>query len=138
MQWKLTAPFSKAERGGFEAVYPPEKDLNFTATYEGKSKQAKWVDFTSQDEYGKIDFNKPFGMEKSVVGYAATDFTSVSERDAEIRIGCKNGWKVWLNGKLPKRTNRAVDHRMGIPTPHLRCHRHGDLGAEMKNEGSKI
>lgn len=100
MSWKLIAPFSNADRGGFDTVYPPEKELKFDASYEGKSKEAKWVDFISKDEYGKIDFNKPFGMEKSVVGYAATDFFSEEDRPAEIRIGCKNGWKVWLNGEL--------------------------------------
>ncbi len=100
MSWKMIAPFSNAERGGFDTVYPPEKELKFDAAYEGKGKEAKWVDFTSKDEYGKIDFNKPFGMEKSVVGYAATDFFSEEDRLAEIRIGCKNGWKVWLNGEL--------------------------------------
>jgi|688.fasta_scaffold32384_3 hypothetical protein len=100
MSWKLIAPFSNADRSGFETVYPPEKELKFDAAYEGKGKEAKWVDFTSKDEYGKIDFNKPFGMEKSVVGYAVADFVSSEDRPAEIRIGCKNGWKVWLNGEL--------------------------------------
>ena len=100
MSWKMIAPFSNADRSGFDTVYPPEKELKFDASYEGKTKEAKWVDYTSTDEYGKIDFNKPFGMEKSVVGYAATDFFSTEDRPAEIRIGCKNGWKVWLNGEL--------------------------------------
>lgn len=100
MNWKVIAPFSNADRGGFDTVYPPEKELHFDAIYEGKTKKIEWVDFTSTDEYGKIDFNKPFGMEKSAVGYAATDFFSETERPAEIRIGCKNGWKVWLNGEL--------------------------------------
>ncbi len=100
MNWKLIAPFNNADRKGFDEVYPPEKELNLTASYPGKGKDAKWTDFTSTDEYGKIDFNKPFGMEKQVVGYATTDFISGEERDAEIRIGCKNGWKVWLNGEL--------------------------------------
>lgn len=100
MSWKLIAAFSNADRAGFDTVYPPEKELKFDATYEGKTKEAKWLDFTSTDEYGKIDFNKPFGMEKSAVGYAVTDFFSEEDRPAEIRIGCKNGWKVWLNGEL--------------------------------------
>ena len=100
MNWKLIAPFNNSERKGFETVYPPEEKIDLTAKYPGKGKEAAWQDFTSADEYGKIDFNKPFGMEKEVVGYATTEFTSASERDAEIRIGCKNGWKVWLNGTL--------------------------------------
>ena len=100
MNWKVIAPFDNGERKGFDAVYPPEQKLDFAATYPGRAKEAKWADFTSTDEYGKIDFNKPFGMEKEVVGYAATEFISKDARPAEIRIGCKNGWKVWLNGKL--------------------------------------
>ena len=100
MNWKVIAPFNNSERKGFDEVFPPEQKLDFGATYPGKGKEAKWQDFTSADEYGKIDFNKPFGMEKEVVGYAAAEFISKEARSAEIRIGCKNGWKVWLNGKL--------------------------------------
>jgi hypothetical protein len=39
-------------------------------------------------------------MLKEVTGYAYTEFDSAEERDAQIRLGCKNGWKVWLNGEL--------------------------------------
>ena len=27
-------------------------------------------------------------------------FLSEKARPAELRLGCKNGWKIWLNGKL--------------------------------------
>jgi hypothetical protein len=39
-------------------------------------------------------------MLKEVTAYAATTFDSPSERTAELRLGCKNGWKVWLNGEF--------------------------------------
>jgi hypothetical protein len=100
MNWKLIAPFNNSERKGFDTVYPPEQELNFDKSYEGKGKPAKWLDFVSEDDYGKVDFNKPFGMEKEVVGYAATEFVSGTAQKAELRLGCKNGWKVWLNGQL--------------------------------------
>jgi hypothetical protein len=100
MNWRLIAPFTNNERKGFDTVYPPEEEIDFTKSYEGKGKQAAWTEFTSKDDYGKIDFNKPFGMEKQVVGYAATTFESATARKAELRLGCKNGWKIWLNGKL--------------------------------------
>jgi hypothetical protein len=60
----------------------------------------KWQPFTSKDELGKLDFNKPLGSLKEVTAYAVTNFESPAERDAELRLGCKNGWKVWLNGEL--------------------------------------
>ena len=100
MSWNLIAPFNNGGRKGHDTVFPPETELDYTAKYEGRGKTAEWKPFVSEDEYGKIDFNKPFGMEKEVTGYAATDFYSKTERRAEIRLGCKNAWKVWLNGEL--------------------------------------
>ena len=100
MKWQLIAPFTNVERKGFDEVFPPEKEINLTASYPGKGGDAKWAPFESKDDYGMIDFNKPFTMLKEVTGYAYTEFNSAEARDAQIRIGCKNGWKVWLNGEL--------------------------------------
>ncbi|SKA97860.1 hypothetical protein SAMN02745166_02631 [Prosthecobacter debontii] len=100
MSWKVIAPFPNVERKGFDTVFPPEKEIKLDASYPGKTGDVKWQEFTSQDDYGMIDFNKPFTMLKEVTGYAYTEFDSAEERDAQIRLGCKNGWKVWLNGEL--------------------------------------
>jgi hypothetical protein len=99
-QWQIIGPFENSERKGFETVFPPEKEIKLDATYDGKSGAVKWQPFTSGDEYGKLDFNKPLGMLKEVTAYAETTFESLSERDVELRLGCKNGWKVWLNGQF--------------------------------------
>ena len=32
--------------------------------------------------------------------FRSTEFVSETARPAELRLGCKNAWKVWLNGKL--------------------------------------
>ena len=100
MNWKLIAPFTNVEHKGFDTEFPPEKEIKLDASYPGKNAEAKWIDFTSKDDYGQIDFNKPFTMLKEVTGYAYTEFDSVEARDAQIRLGCKDGWKVWLNGEL--------------------------------------
>jgi hypothetical protein len=100
MQWEVIGPFDNSERKGFETVFPPEKEIRLDATYDGKSGPLKWQPFVSGDEYGKLDFNKPLGMLKEVTAYAVADFESGEERDAEIRLGCKDGWKVWLNGQF--------------------------------------
>ena len=47
-----------------------------------------------------VDFNEPYGSLKEVTGYAHTTFISASDQPAELRLGCKNAWKIWLNGKL--------------------------------------
>jgi hypothetical protein len=100
MKWNVIGPFDNTERKGFDTVFPPEKEIRLDATYEGKGQQLKWQPFASGDDYGKLDFNKPLGMQKEVTGYAVTTFVSPTERDAELRLGGKNAWKVWLNGEL--------------------------------------
>lgn len=100
MKWHLIAPFTNVDRAGFDKVFPPEQGVDLGAKYPGKGAEAAWVPYTSEDEYGMVDFNDPFGMLKEVTGYAYTEFESAEERAAEIRLGCKNGWKVWLNGEL--------------------------------------
>jgi hypothetical protein len=100
MQWQVIGPFDNTERKGFDVVFPPEKGVKLDAEYEGKGAKVKWQPFTSTDEAGKLDFNKPLGMLKEATAYATTTFTSPTERDAELRLGCKNAWKVWLNGEL--------------------------------------
>ncbi len=100
MQWCVIGPFDNTERKGFDTVFPPEKELALQSTYPGKERQVGWVNFESKDDYGKIDLNKPLGLLKEVTAYATTTFDSPTERDAELRLGSKNAWKVWLNGEL--------------------------------------
>ena len=101
MDWKLIAPFDNTDRAGFEKGFPPENEINLDATYEGKAgRKVSWIDHTSEDEYGKIDFNKAFEQEKEVVGYAYTEFEAAQAGPVELRLGGKNAWKVWVNGEF--------------------------------------
>lgn len=101
LEWKLVAPFSNAKRGGFDTVFPPEEKLDLSASYTlPDGSMAAWQPFRSADPYGQIDFNKPYGLIKEVVGYAATTYDSPDDRNAELRIGTGNAWKVWLNGEF--------------------------------------
>ncbi len=100
MHWNVIGPFDNTDRTGFAKVFPPEKKVDLTATYKGKEGQVGWKPFVSDHEYGTVDLNKPLGMKKQVTGYAYTEFESPSERNVEIRLGCKNAWKVWVNGEL--------------------------------------
>lgn len=106
MKWHVIGPFDNTNREGFAAVFPPEKEVKLDASYEGKPddqgkpRTVKWQPYESKHEQGKLDFNKPLGMLKQTTAYAYTTFNSPEARDAELRLGCKNGWKVWLNGEL--------------------------------------
>ena len=100
MQWQVIGPFDNTGRKGFSTVYPPEKELKATAKYPGKNGVIGWKPFTTKHDYGMVDVNQPYGKLKEVVGYAWAQFESESAREVEIRLGCKNAWKIWLNGRL--------------------------------------
>jgi len=98
--WYLIAPFDNTERAGIDVAYPPETTIDLNAEYPGKEATARWQKFTGQDDFGMIDLNKPFGALKNVVGYAWTEFQSDKAQSVDLRLGCKNAWKVWVNGEL--------------------------------------
>ncbi|MFZ2643485.1 MAG: hypothetical protein WA117_21010 [Verrucomicrobiia bacterium] len=100
MQWKVIGPFDNTDCKGFAAVFPPEKKIDLTAEYDGKSGKVRWSDYVTKDEFGMVDINTVYQPLKSVTAYAYTEFVSDKARPAELRLGCKNAWKVWLNGKL--------------------------------------
>lgn len=100
MKWQVIGPFDNTGRKGFDTSFPPEREIQLQASYPGKSGEVKWQAFESTDDYGKIDFNKPLGLLKESTAYAVTTFEAPAERDAELRLGCKDAWKVWLNGEL--------------------------------------
>ena len=100
MHWNVVGPFDNTDRKGFDAVFPPESGVDLGDEYESSAGKAKWLEFVTADEFGMVDINKAYGMEKQVTAYAFTEFNSVTARPAELRLGCKNAWKIWLNGEL--------------------------------------
>jgi hypothetical protein len=100
MNWKVVGPFNNKDRKGFAVAYPPEKKLDLAAQYDGQEGPVKWQAYQTADDYGMVNINEPYGMLKEVLAYAVTDFDSSVDRQVELRLGCKNAWKVWLNGEL--------------------------------------
>jgi hypothetical protein len=98
--WKIIGPFDNTGRRGFDTVFPPEQKLDFDAEYDGKKGKVRWQDFVTKHHYGMVDMNLTYGSIKEVTAYALADFVSPDVRDVELRLGGKNSWKVWLNGKL--------------------------------------
>jgi hypothetical protein len=115
--WQVVGPFDNTGEAGFAAVYPPE-DIAGAApdpgvVFTGKEgRELRWQPLVTADPYGMVDINKAYpgpddGL-KEVVAYAAAGFESDRERDAEIRLGCKNAWKIWHNG-------RRIARSMALP-----------------------
>lgn len=113
--WHVIGPFDNTAIAGYDKVYPPEEKLDLNAEYDGKLGKVRWNPITSTNDYGKVDLNEPLGNLKEVTGYAWTEFYSDKARPVELRLACKNGWKVWLNGKLlfgrnEYHLNTQIDH----------------------------
>lgn len=99
VRWHLVAPFDNSDTKGFDVAYPPEESVDLTATYAGKNAQVSWKAHVSDDPYGIVDFNKAIEKHNGAIGYAYTELISTSERSVDVRLGCINGNKVWVNGE---------------------------------------
>jgi hypothetical protein len=99
-KWRLAAPFDNVHGVGFKAVYPPEKGVERKATYKGKDgEDVAWTAHETRDRYGNVDLNKELGKKKGAVAYAWAVVESAEERPVEVRAGCINAVKLFLNGK---------------------------------------
>lgn len=107
MQWQAVGPFDNVGEAGFARAMGPELEatknaggfVDVGAEYDGKHGKVRWQAITTEDEYGKLDLNGPFAKEKGVCVYAYAEFVSPEERDAELRLGCINANKAWVNGE---------------------------------------
>src|SRR5690606_18197121 len=99
LDWMVMGPFDNTDHKGFDTVFMPEVELDLDAEYDGKEGRVRWTEYSSTDTYGMIDINETCGALKDVTAYASTEFVSDTARAAQIRVGCQNAWKVWVNGE---------------------------------------
>jgi hypothetical protein len=101
--WNLIGPFDHVGAKNFDKVFAIEEDWaadKVQKTYEGKTSNVSWLEYTTEEKDGNVDLAKIFSNEKGCIVYAATEFNSPIDGPAEIRLGCINGHKIWLNGEL--------------------------------------
>ena len=107
-RWVLAGPFDGPEGSRFKLAYAPETKVDLAATYKGKAgAEVKWKPYTVEvdpkvfdlDSVGEVDLNKAIGKHKDAVAYAYTVVESDTERPVEIRYGCINASKLFVNGK---------------------------------------
>lgn len=99
-KWMLALPFDSTKGAGFDKAYEPEAKVDVSAKYSGKNgAEVTWKPHTSADPYGVVDLNKAIEKHKDAVAYAFTVVETEKETPVEIRFGCINAIKVFLNGK---------------------------------------
>src|SRR5262245_6463110 len=116
--WMLAGPFDGAKGTAFDKLFEPEKKVDLAATYKGKGDtEVKWVPHTAEadpppeknekgvlgkiavETVGLVKLNKALAKHKDAIAYAFTVIESDKERPVEVRLGCINAVKVFLNGK---------------------------------------
>jgi outer membrane murein-binding lipoprotein Lpp len=100
VRWKLIGPLDNTGGKGFDAAYPPEREIRLDASYPGKHGPVRWIDYTSSDQRGTVDFNKALAEEKVVTGYALAEFVADRPREVQLRMSSDNAVKLWVNGRL--------------------------------------
>lgn len=102
--WNLVGCFDNKDQKGFDVAYGPEKALekvDLEATYTSMDEsETKWQVHTTADPTGLVDLNEVMGKIKGATVYATAVFKAEEARDCEIRVGCINAHKVWVNGDL--------------------------------------
>ena len=102
--WQLVGNFDNKDEKGYDVAYGPEKSLSeidAEAKYKGNDEaEVSWESHNTTEPTGLVDLNKAIGKIKGVIVYAAANYESDADRTADIRIGCINAHKVWVNGNL--------------------------------------
>ncbi len=99
-QWYLIGPFDNTNSGGFDRAFPPEETIDLDAEYAGKDQVVRWAEAATEDDFGIMDLNNLIGKHMGAVAYAVAFFDLPAAPPVELRLGCINANKVWLNGEL--------------------------------------
>jgi len=98
--WRILGPFDNVNDKGWDAAYPPEEKVDLKAKYPGQKGEIGWIEATTSDEVGNVDLNKVLDKHKGAIAYAYAEFVSDKAQEVDLRLGCINANKIWLNGEL--------------------------------------
>lgn len=99
-QWKVIGPFDNKDTKAFDIAYPPETELDFSATYEGVEGDVQWQTIDTEDPMGSVDIAKSIGPYKGAVMYMYSEYASPAQQEVYFRLATANAWKLWVNGEL--------------------------------------
>ena len=100
-EWHLIGPFDNPRdenlnRLGLDLVYPPEKEIDLSKTYQGVGKKPVQWTLTKTPARGRMDLYQ-FDPYEMVVVYAHTYIYSPKEQTLPLLLGTDDGVKVFLN-----------------------------------------
>jgi len=99
--WMLIGPFpNEPMLKGHNVVYPPEKEIDVTAEYDGLDGKVRWSEYNQEGPKASVDLKKVFDPSEHVCAYALCFVTAPEDVDVQIRLATNDSGKMWLNGEL--------------------------------------
>ena len=105
-EWKMIGVYDNSEEKGFAASYKPEAiltklpDPSNSIEIEKEFPDKTIKTHVTTESTGMVDVNAIYGNEKNAIIYATAIFNSDRDQEVDIRIGCINAHKVWINEQL--------------------------------------
>ena len=105
-KWYYIGPFDNADGNGHEFVYPPEKEIDLTKSYDGKGEKAEWKEF-KDFKLGKIVDLKKFKSSDFCVIYLYHEIDAPEAVELPLSLGSDDSIAVFLNGQRIAEDNAA-------------------------------
>jgi hypothetical protein len=97
--WHYIGPFDNTDNRGFDAVYPPEKEIDLKKTYPGKDGQTvAWKEFP-KFEIGHVNNLARFKTSDDSVVYLYHEIEVDAPLTLPVALGSDDTLTVWLNNK---------------------------------------
>lgn len=95
--FQVAGPFENEGKSGFDAVYPPETEINLDTTYKGKLVDVSWIHpDLSRYQGGAISLGSLISPSENATGYLLTYVYSSTSQWAALRLG-GSALKTWVN-----------------------------------------
>lgn len=84
---------------GFDRPYPPEEEINFSATYDGMAGLVGWRQASAEPD-GRLDLLRYVAPSENVIAYVHALVTAPFGMQTKLAVGSNDGVKVWVNQRL--------------------------------------
>lgn len=101
LAWKIIGAWDNDQGKAFDEVLPPERNLDFNATYEGALLDIGWRNLPAAPPTGhSVDMGATVSPAVWAVAYAVTAFEVAEAGTYHVEVAPSVPTKVWLDGEL--------------------------------------
>ena len=98
-EWNAIGPFDNAGHEGHVRAYPPEREIDLQAAYEGKTGSVKWRVIKAKGNRGYIDLLQHSEPTDWVTIYVMNYLHTERDIDVQLRMGSNDSLKAWVGGE---------------------------------------